>query len=159
MVLGGLWHGASWGFVAWGLFHGLLLVYERRFVGGKSLLPGGFAMIRTTVLVIIGWVLFRAPTVETALVMYRGMIGLNGFALSRELAWQLPGISIAALAIGTFVAHFRSSWVRVLASKLSSKPAVSLVSLSKHTGVISVFLLSVMKMLTDSYSPFLYFQF
>jgi alginate O-acetyltransferase complex protein AlgI len=147
MVLGGLWHGASWSFVIWGAFHGLLLVYERILTDGRSRLPSALAVVRTTILTILGWVVFRASDVAASLNMYRGMFGINGFSLSGDLQWQLSGISLTALALGVAVLF----WPR--ARSQSNLP------LWRSVGVSAVFIISVMKLLADSYSPFLYFQF
>ncbi|MBC7499919.1 MAG: MBOAT family protein, partial [Herminiimonas sp.] len=62
MLLGGLWHGANWTFVIWGAWHGGILVIERYWMQrfGKPLLPAWLGVIKTMLLVIVGWVLFRA---------------------------------------------------------------------------------------------------
>jgi len=89
MILGGLWHGAGWTFVAWGFLHGLYLVvnhvwrYARRVWG----IEGGGSVARTAswaltfAAVVFAWVLFRAETVDAALEIYRGMFGLNGLVM------------------------------------------------------------------------------
>ena len=74
MVLGGLWHGAAWTFVVWGAFHGLALAIHRWRAGAvrrASLAPFGdrhpqLAILGTFVLVCVGWILFRAPTLGSA---------------------------------------------------------------------------------------------
>ena len=89
MLLGGLWHGAAWTFVAWGLLNGFYLVvnYSWRYVR-KSFAPGpGNRVTRlsawalTFLAVVTGWVLFRSDSFEAALVIYRGMLGENGILL------------------------------------------------------------------------------
>ena len=87
MLLGGLWHGASWTFVVWGGYHGLLLAIDRqvRAMGGKkepfwmhgALLPW-VARIVTFVLVSIGWVFFRAETFSDAAQVLQSMTGMKG---------------------------------------------------------------------------------
>lgn len=84
MALGGLWHGAAWTFFIWGVYHGLLLVLHRRFLGIldgapslKSFLEtpfGGAVSVATTfLLVTLGWVFFRAETFRDALSMFAAM--------------------------------------------------------------------------------------
>jgi alginate O-acetyltransferase complex protein AlgI len=85
MLIGGLWHGASWTFVVWGGLHGLYLSVERvlrkRFSGYR---PGRVAAaglgLLTFVLVNIAWVFFRAKTFHEAIVILGGMFGRNTHA-------------------------------------------------------------------------------
>jgi alginate O-acetyltransferase complex protein AlgI len=80
----GIWHGAGWTFVFWGLLHGLGLVLNRlwRFVGFG--LPGLIAWFFTFLFVSLGWVLFRAPSLHDALRLYKAALGGNGFSFSRS---------------------------------------------------------------------------
>ena len=79
MLLGGLWHGAKWNFVAWGGYHGLLLAYERW--RGKKSLYSGFPRRRasaiTFVLMLFSWVLFRAENLTAAGHYFAAMFGLG----------------------------------------------------------------------------------
>ncbi|MEI9892234.1 MAG: MBOAT family O-acyltransferase [Caulobacteraceae bacterium] len=78
-LLCGLWHGASWTFVLWGAWHGLFLAIER--AGLKRVLdkvPAPLAWAYAILVVMIGWVLFRAPSLGAAVQVWRGMAGLNG---------------------------------------------------------------------------------
>lgn len=63
MVLGGLWHGAAWPFVLWGVFHGTMLCVERAW-GGRITFPGWLRWAVTFHLVVFGWILFRSPDME-----------------------------------------------------------------------------------------------
>ena len=77
MLLGGLWHGAQWTFVAWGGFHGVMLCVERvTGIGRERESPRGIVAFVRIVRDVrcscsLAWVLFRAPTFETALAVYR----------------------------------------------------------------------------------------
>ena len=93
MVLGGLWHGAAWNFLLWGAFHGGLLAAEK--AGGGSLwrwAPRPLRVLLTFVLVLFGWVLFRARDLPHALDYYRAMLGAlprqAGSALLDALLYQ-----------------------------------------------------------------------
>jgi len=91
MLLGGLWHGAGWTFVAWGALHGAYLVIYHAWRallrrlgrdGGRGTAWGRAAgCLVTFVAVAAGWVIFRADSLDSAAVMLRGMAGLNGFTL------------------------------------------------------------------------------
>jgi D-alanyl-lipoteichoic acid acyltransferase DltB (MBOAT superfamily) len=100
MLLGGLWHGANWTFVAWGGLHGLYLIINhawrsladhspplKRFSQTSASRALGWAL--TFSAVIVGWVFFRASDFDTAITMLRGMAGLHGAALPSGLQFAL----------------------------------------------------------------------
>jgi alginate O-acetyltransferase complex protein AlgI len=91
MVLGGLWHGASWTFVLWGAAHGCYLMINhawRHFAGEDRVYGpvGRFLCWAATFLgVVFAWVLFRAPDAASAFAIYKGMLGFNGVSLPVSL--------------------------------------------------------------------------
>ncbi len=104
MLLGGLWHGANWTFVIWGAYHGALLAIERGLgIGRDRAAPGprGLGRVggiaRTFVLVIAGWVFFRAPSVGDALA------GLQQLAAGGAGPLTLSGPDLAIVAIALAV--------------------------------------------------------
>lgn len=159
MVLGGIWHGAAWTFVLWGIWHGSIMAGERalgRGKGGQLFRSAAASWVLTFLLVVIGWVMFRAPSVETAFNVYGGMIGVHGWSLSPEVAWQVRGLQVvmlivayAIVAIGALrvwnITLFERVWPR--------NPALM------ATGWAMLLVFSVAKLSADSFSPFLYFQF
>jgi D-alanyl-lipoteichoic acid acyltransferase DltB (MBOAT superfamily) len=98
MVLGGLWHGAGWTFIAWGALHGFYLIVNhgwralrnrlgmRHTSGWIGTLSAGAL---TFLAVVVGWVLFRSETMDGATNMLRAMAGLSGISLPRPLAGVL----------------------------------------------------------------------
>jgi len=119
MTLGGLWHGAGWTFVLWGLYHGLLLLVNHawRSWGGNRRLAAPLCLLLTFLAVVFGWVLFRSDSLTTARLMVNTvqiMRRAGAFLLSDDttrrhlaednerpsrprLAWA-PSIGWAALA-------------------------------------------------------------
>lgn len=77
MLLGGLWHGAAWTFVIWGGLHGLYLAINHAFRSAGGRLPVSIAGAITFLAVVVGWVLFRAGTIDGALAMLKSMAGLG----------------------------------------------------------------------------------
>ena len=164
MLFGGLWHGASWTFVLWGLWHGLLLMAER-LRPAESLPPAASAPVGVTLTllaVMAGWVLFRAPSLSAAAAMYAGMLGLHGAGVSDAFAWQLGGPALAALAaaIGLVAAPpaRRPEGGGGSAQAAAGRGPAALAGLSS-LAVVPLFLLGLLKLAADSFSPFLYFRF
>jgi len=154
MVLGGLWHGANWTFVLWGAWHGAILAIERKLGFKNRKVPVFAGTVLTMLFVIIGWVMFRAESVGHAFSFYKAMIGLNGFDISDALSWQITGVSITAL-IAAYVLIFA---VPIFEHKMGKKVIESKSALP-HITIIALFVLGVIKLSAQSYSPFLYFQF
>ena len=77
-LLGGLWHGAGWTFIAWGAMHGIAIAVERLWGKYGIRLPSPISWFITFFLVNWAWVVFRAESFDDALKVYRGMLGMNG---------------------------------------------------------------------------------
>src|SRR5262249_43404438 len=99
-VLCGLWHGASWTFLVWGLYHGLFLVLERAGLGGLlERLPRPLRHAYALRAVLVGWVFFRAATLSEAVVFLRAMFGLAAAdPAAPGLRWYAQADVLLALA-------------------------------------------------------------
>jgi alginate O-acetyltransferase complex protein AlgI len=154
MLLGGLWHGAKWTFVLWGAYHGLLLVAER-WRGKRSLWWGAPRPVRigvTFVLMLLSWVLFRADSLESAMAYYGGMLGLTGTAgthglLSAELYTPLHLAVLGVCVVLVFQPRQAHDW------------AEQSLSWMQVTVAVPLFVLALATMSSQSFNPFLYFQF
>lgn len=144
MLLGGLWHGANWTFVAWGAYHGLLLVATRYSEALLNLWPVALRKVTTFVLVIIGWVLFRSTTFSMASGLLTAMFSWRpGINLDTEKS--LVGLLLIAAALAHFgpnTFELRHRWSPVQAFALGVPLLVCIVFI--YGG---------------QQSPFLYFQF
>jgi len=147
MVLGGLWHGASWTFAVWGLFHGLLLVAYHSTQARWNRMPLVLQRGLTFLLVCVGWVFFRARTFAQAGDWLRALVGLDGVHGAASLARLASGAAITGVAL--VIANVLPN-----ASRSSSLPEIGAgrqVALGVATAMALVFM---------SYSSkFLYFQF
>ena len=102
MFLGGLWHGASWTFVLWGGLHGTFVAINHWWRRIGIPLPAAISWAITFVAVTVGWVFFRAPSLERAQVMLAGMVGLHGFAWQHlpytiggnRFKWLVPALAV-----------------------------------------------------------------
>jgi D-alanyl-lipoteichoic acid acyltransferase DltB (MBOAT superfamily) len=101
MLLGGLWHGAAWTYVAWGVLHGIYLVINHAWRAIAETLPWakkeagpfrvGSCRALTFVAVVFSWVLFRAADFSSALSILKSMVGLNGLSLGKKAAALFGG--------------------------------------------------------------------
>ncbi len=151
----GLWHGASVTFVAWGLYHGLLLILERfadtRLHWRPSGLPG---IALTFVLVTIGWVIFRSPTLASAGQYIATMFLIVPHALQvAPLTAYLTSQTACYVTLGVF---FAFAPLDSLSRLRFDRPA----TLASQLGLSSVSLLySSVLLAANSFNPFIYFRF
>jgi alginate O-acetyltransferase complex protein AlgI len=166
----GLWHGASWNFVIWGLFHGVFLVVER--LGIAERVQGLWKPLRHAYLllvVMIGWVFFRADTLGGATAFLRAMIGLGtAQPTSYEVTWYLTPEVMLALAAGAVAAtpiapRLASIWSRPAPAADDPSRAVGqlgwLPSAAATAGLLVLLAASVMLSAARTYNPFIYFRF
>lgn len=167
-LLCGLWHGASWVFVVWGLYHGFFLVLERLGLGGfLSRIGAEFRHLYVLLVVTIGWVFFRASDFPQAVSHLTAMAGFgsgDGVAYHVWLYLQ-PDVALALLAgaIGS-TPYLPRLGQRILESAGNAQGAQRnvLPALSGWLTVValySVFALSVITIAGGNYNPFIYFRF
>jgi alginate O-acetyltransferase complex protein AlgI len=150
----GLWHGAGWPFVVWGLFHGGLLVAERILYGkAGSPLPWFAGQAATLLLVMIGWVFFRAPTLADAVFHIGAMFG-GGAAgpVPFALSFYLTPDRITFLLIAAVVAVFPFERLRASGAADAPSAAVSVTS-------FAVFAYALVLVAGNGFHPFIYYRF
>ena len=159
----GLWHGASWNFVAWGLFHGAFLVIERLGLGAViDRVPRPVSHLYTLAVVLVSWVLFRADTLTHAVSYLSALVGAQG----PGVAPFTPGFFVSPMVLAAFVAGVvgagplpASVGRRVLLWRPESPPARVAVNGLIVAAFASVFGLATLFIAASSYSPFIYFRF
>ena len=166
MTLGGLWHGAAWTFVIWGVWHGSILSIERATGFDKVAQARRWSWPLCMLLVLIGWVVFRAETLPVALSIYGGMLGLNGLNPDALIWYSVSGESLAVLimACGLVVLEpWLAERVGPNVGVNTQRGAALAVGLGQQallsTGLVLLCALTIMKLAEQSFSPFLYFQF
>jgi alginate O-acetyltransferase complex protein AlgI len=152
MLLGGLWHGASWTFLIWGGIHGAMLIAER--LRDKTALwdrmPAVLQVATTFLIILVSWVFFRSQDVTSALHYCSAMFGAGGFGgggLLRGVLHQpyyLGTFLVAALATWAFPQTW--DWTRTL-------------TWPKAVAVVAAFWVSIVVLSTQAYNPFIYFIF
>jgi len=163
MLLGGLWHGASWTFMIWGGYHGILLAWERMRRDHITVV-GSWSRIRTFLLVCFGWVVFRAASVEQAADIWAGLFGLGGWGSLNHWSGSLPlSVVLSLLVVITGISWWApNSWVLIRPIEEEAPPlfgSTITTALFRILILAGIFLLTVAVMLINTSSPFLYFQF
>ena len=152
-ILTGLWHGASFNFVAWGLYYGILLVLEKQFWLHKlERLPAFVSRIYTMVLVIIGWVFFASPDFGSAFAYLGSMINITNIGFTDPV----------------FLFRLFSYWIVLLIAIIGAAPGVKNAFLKYAEGkrwwirpalAIIAIIVCMAYLVDDTYNPFLYFRF
>ncbi len=153
MAIGGLWHGAAWTFLAWGLVHGLALAVERLATRHGLALPTVLAYPATMAVVLLAWTLFRADDWATAETMLRGQFGLQGLGLGDQLAVALHPTVLFWLGLGLAII-----WWPALRDRLPPG-RVTVPRWWQALWPAAVFLYALAVLEGHETVPFLYFQF
>ena len=171
-TLGGLWHGATWMFVIWGVLHGLAMVVNRLWQQLNRPLPAPLAWVLTFLFVAVSWVFFRAETWSEARRILAGMVNL-GSALSfdpslsplRHFIWSgwlgdglldvMPAGLVANLPVLVFVAL--SFWI--VSRRNSMELVADAVARKRPWLMLALFTIALVATLSSNSSVFLYFNF
>ena len=164
----GLWHGASWNFVLWGMIHGIFLILER--IGLGKLLKkmwAPFQHLYTLVIIITAWMFFRIDNLHEALLFVKAMFGYpTGDGNALHLSYYLTNKYIFVFVLGIlgsmpFINLF--NYLCSLAFKYRENLLGHCMQLSfsftKVFFLVSVFIFSVMFIASGTYNPFIYFRF
>jgi len=152
----GLWHGAAWGFIIWGAYHGFFLVIERIFLGKWLAKLGRLSFIYTFVVVMIGWVFFKIEYFHASLNYFHRMFTWH----ADTLAWHPDKEFITFIAIAAFFSFFT---IPDIGKKLQQKIYYMDYSLKMHYAMMGICILlciiSAGRITTSSFNPFIYFRF
>lgn len=156
----GLWHGASWNFVVWGLWHGVFIVIER--IGFERVLARLWRPVRhiyTLLVVVIGWVFFRAENLNEAIIYLKKMFLWDN--ASPEIVFYPAAYLNRETVIATFLAVlFSMPFFPLVRKKLDALFINNKLAMSMYYVFVSCVLIVVMMYLSvDTYNPFIYFRF
>ena len=150
-LLTGLWHGAGWNFVLWGLYYGVLLILDK-YLFSKMKAPKAIGVLFTVFFVMCGWVLFYSESLSGALTTFQAMFGFgNGFVDGAAL-YLLHSSWILLLVEAFFCLPLFKKAHDAIVRKLPGRIAVYLL-------LAALFVVSAVFLITESYNPFLYFRF
>lgn len=156
-LLTGFWHGASWEFIAWGIWYAIFIIMERWIKNSKMKLPKIPSCVRwlyTMLVVVLGWVLFRAGSLHDALTYFKGMFGISELEF-QPFSWR-------------YYLDNKAIFIMVVAVLLSVLPAQKGIDFLRHRKAgewvvkllsILLFLICLIMIVNSLYSPFIYFRF
>ena len=151
-MLTGIWHGANWNYVLWGLYYALLLVLEKAFLGKwMNRLPSVLQHIYTLLLVLIGWVIFAMEDMTAMGIWFKAMFG-GAELVDTQVMFYLKNYG-AILLIGTAAAF---PWWKRIQRQMENRAVGKVVQAVLWIGL---FVLCLAFLVGDTYNPFLYFRF
>ena len=157
-VLSGLWHGAAWTFVIWRIYHGLWLVAERMFLSKVFKKFGTISVIITFIIVVIGWIFFRAETVGEAFSFIGHMF--KGYQTEVDHLFLSNKVKVAFLAATLFSFFTLLPYGKRIQDNLFMKEDKHVLTHASLTIFsIALFVLAVASITSSSFNPFIYFRF
>lgn len=171
-LISGFWHGASWTFLAWGAYYGFFLSIEKycaeRLPALQNYLPSQLKFLLTLLIVLFGWVLFRAPNLSYALDFIKIMLGAPsldaylhpwGFLINnRDLFFLFLGAAIVFIKLPDRP-FLSPKWITSIWSETMSLDGNTLQLSLLFISTLMLLILSTMAMYSAGYSSFLYFRF
>ena len=158
----GLWHGSSWNFIVWGLFHGCFLVIER--LGFKSILeklPIAVRHLYTLFVVLIGWVFFRAPNFKYSvkfLFVMGGKSDASDYSALNHLDWYAVLVFVLAILFSTKLRHSLESGYNHLLVR-GNENVLNASKIMKYVCYLLILVYCTTELAQSSYNPFIYFRF
>ena len=155
--LTGLWHGASWNFIVWGSYFGILLILEK-FILKKyfSNVPKFIKGIYTLFLVMISFVIFQGDNLSNAFNIIKGLFGLNGeLFINNVTLYYLKGY-VLFIVLGVIGA---TNYVKNLVIKISNGKGKKIINILEPIYLLILLIIVTMYLIDSSYNPFLYFRF
>lgn len=163
-VITGFWHGASWNFVVWGLFHGFFLASEH--MGFSNILDRAWRPVQHLYLllvVIVSWVFFRAESLSDAMIYLRAMVDISSWhSIDLQIAKVTTNESLYVFIAGILFSMPVYSMLKKRLSSVSADSNISIVSLiyiPRLVFLTSILFLSILKIASSTYNPFIYFRF
>ena len=156
-MLTGMWHGAAWNFIVWGIYYGVVLVLEK-YVWGAIVdrWPGVLQHIYALVLVLVGWVFFFSPSLGAALRYLFAMVGGGAGFASKEVFFVILTHWLFYLLAVIGSTTLGSRLLCAILNVSENHTARTAITLVVFFGMLAI---SVAYLIADTYNPFLYFRF
>jgi len=155
-LISGLWHGASWNFILWGIFHGIFLVLDRLFLlKFLEALPKPISVLITFLVVSLGWVIFRIEELPSAMMFYQKLFNFSSFEI-----FNIGGGACIAFMLSVIIgfSSLTSVGKKVELFLLKDHKNFTLVLL-KTVSALAICWVCLIEITTSSFNPFIYFRF
>ena len=151
--LTGMWHGAAWNFIAWGMFYGVLLILEKYVLKNfLETIPTALRHIGTLIVVMIGWVFFSSENITQAGEFIGALAGFgNGSFIDSQAMYLLNENTFAIFAMGLSAAG--------VFEMISTREETRTYKIFKCVLYVIIFVMSIAYLVSETYNPFLYFRF
>ncbi len=164
-LLTGIWHGANWTFIIWGLYYFIFLLFEKLTGFDKKL--GFFSHAYTLLVVLVGWVIFRAESLPRVLQYLGFMFGIGANGMVDELfryylsngKWVLLAAAICSVPVIQFIRNKLSAEAADAAVSPVKNDLLAVMDIGKLLITAIVFVLSLLVCVNSTYNPFIYFNF
>ncbi len=157
-ALSGLWHGAAWTFMIWGIFHGTFVTIERLLGKRRNTIPVALQHVLTLAIVVIGWVFFRAASFGQATDIIAAMFGFAQGQPGPAAAALTPHFAMFALVLGIAIVLVPIAGKYVDVSRWRERIPSNMV-IAASAGYLALFLLSAMHLTNMRFTPLIYFKF
>lgn len=157
--LTGLWHGANFTFILWGMLHGMCQLFETyQIIPTKKKWFKPFGHIYTMLVVVLAFVLFRADTLTQGFGLIGNMFSGNSGrdAVNNEITSMLSAMFVVALC---FAVLLSTPVFRVIGEKIADKKGAAAAEYVSYAGSLVIFLLCILSLISSAYNPFIYFRF
>lgn len=155
--LTGLWHGASWNFVIWGLYFGVLLIIEKTLLKKVLKLHPHLARVYTFILIVISFVIFHFDDYHELILFLKGMFGnLTIPLVTHETIYYLRSYGVVLLVSLFAISPLGKQLVNFLAQKPRFKRVIDVLEIGYYFVLLFI---SVSFLVDEAYNPFLYFRF
>ena len=154
--LTGFWHGASWNFIIWGLYFGLILVIEKLFTGKYIEKTKIFKYLYSLIIIVISFLIFNSNNTNEIFISLKNMFGLNNISFSNQET----------------IYYFKSYFILLIISIISATPLIktfilklqktkfkTIIDILEPIVYIGLLILSTAFLIDESFNPFLYFRF
>lgn len=152
--LTGLWHGASWNFILWGIYFFIFLILEK-FILKKYLKGGLFSHIYTIIVVVISFVIFNITDLKEILIFLKGMFGIGVPIINKEFIFYLKTNLVLLIIAFIGISPFIKEKIKKLQEGKTRKVFESLEAIS----ILALFLINIASIVSSSFNPFIYFRF
>ena len=157
-LLTGIWHGANWTFLIWGLLFGIILIIEKIFLNKfMEKLPSFIRRIYVLFIVMILFIIFSSDNMSVALSNIKGLFGMNGEAFINDYTLHYLKSYLPVLIIALFGA---TPFIKILIDKLRKNKYInSIINILEPILIVMILVVVTSYLIDNSYNPFLYFRF